>query len=120
MPYEQRGMSPKKENDLRRPLEHLNMWNEFVCQFRPVKPVLKESSRPSWCRENERVETGGVMDKIREKEKALPWIERTGEESPVFGTERERALAGENLRRALRRLEWKGRKDDERPGGVQE
>ncbi|GFX50747.1 hypothetical protein TNCV_2723321 [Trichonephila clavipes] len=36
MPSEQRGMSPKKRKDIRRPLEHLQMWNEFVCQFRPV------------------------------------------------------------------------------------
>ncbi|GFW17853.1 hypothetical protein TNCV_1134531 [Trichonephila clavipes] len=30
----QRGMSPKKRKDLRRPLEYLKMWNEFTCQFR--------------------------------------------------------------------------------------
>ncbi|GFV68645.1 hypothetical protein TNCV_4883451 [Trichonephila clavipes] len=29
-------MSPKKGKDLLRPLEHLEMWNEFVGQFRPV------------------------------------------------------------------------------------
>ncbi|GFV68933.1 hypothetical protein TNCV_3544211 [Trichonephila clavipes] len=59
------------------------------------KPVLKESRRLGWCRENVIIETGGVMDKyvrgimasssrrprIREG-KALPWIERTYEESP--------------------------------------
>ncbi|GFX98111.1 hypothetical protein TNCV_4907591 [Trichonephila clavipes] len=31
MPPEQRGMSPKK---LRRPLEHMKMWSEIVCQLR--------------------------------------------------------------------------------------
>ncbi|GFX82498.1 hypothetical protein TNCV_2166461 [Trichonephila clavipes] len=36
MPSEQRGMPPKKGKDLRKPLEHLKMWNELVCQFRPV------------------------------------------------------------------------------------
>ncbi|GFT63960.1 hypothetical protein TNCV_2314311 [Trichonephila clavipes] len=36
MPSEQRGMSSKKGKDLRRPLEHLKKWNEFVCQFRLV------------------------------------------------------------------------------------
>ncbi|GFW94373.1 hypothetical protein TNCV_1433081 [Trichonephila clavipes] len=41
------------------------------------------------------------------------------ERRALFGMDLERALAGENLRRALRRLEWKGRKDDERPGGVE-
>ncbi|GFV99682.1 uncharacterized protein TNCV_5080441 [Trichonephila clavipes] len=37
MPSEQREISPKKGKDLRRPLEHRKMWNEFVCQFRPVQ-----------------------------------------------------------------------------------
>ncbi|GFV17095.1 hypothetical protein TNCV_3632591 [Trichonephila clavipes] len=65
-----------------------------------AKPVLKESRRLSWCRETWIIETGGVMDKCVQKfdkelcrlgqdgsgygrkRKALPWIERTGEESP--------------------------------------
>ncbi|GFV87854.1 hypothetical protein TNCV_781361 [Trichonephila clavipes] len=29
MPFEQQGMSTKKGKELRRPLEHLKMWNEF-------------------------------------------------------------------------------------------
>ncbi|GFX22573.1 hypothetical protein TNCV_2785081 [Trichonephila clavipes] len=36
MPSEQRGMSPKKGKDLRRPLERLKTWNEFVRQCRTV------------------------------------------------------------------------------------
>ncbi|GFV41202.1 hypothetical protein TNCV_2979561 [Trichonephila clavipes] len=36
MPSESRGISPKKGMDLRRPSEHMKMWNEFVCQFKPV------------------------------------------------------------------------------------
>ncbi|GFT48205.1 hypothetical protein TNCV_4022911 [Trichonephila clavipes] len=33
---EQLGMPPKKGKDLQIQIEHLTMWNEFVCQFRPV------------------------------------------------------------------------------------
>ncbi|GFW81733.1 hypothetical protein TNCV_2884071 [Trichonephila clavipes] len=36
MPSQQRGMFLMKVKDLRRPLEYLKMWNEFVCQFRLV------------------------------------------------------------------------------------
>ncbi|GFV66165.1 hypothetical protein TNCV_2900911 [Trichonephila clavipes] len=35
-PLEQRGMSPKKEKDIRRQLKYIKMGNEFVCQFKPV------------------------------------------------------------------------------------
>ncbi|GFV37336.1 hypothetical protein TNCV_1376491 [Trichonephila clavipes] len=34
MAFKQREISPKKGKDLRRPLEHMEMWNEFMCQFR--------------------------------------------------------------------------------------
>ncbi|GFX45502.1 hypothetical protein TNCV_2740391 [Trichonephila clavipes] len=30
------GMSPHRRKDLRRSLEHWIMWNELVCQFRPL------------------------------------------------------------------------------------
>ncbi|GFT78123.1 hypothetical protein TNCV_837361 [Trichonephila clavipes] len=36
MASEQQGMSPKKGKDLRKSLEHLKIWNEFICQFRLV------------------------------------------------------------------------------------
>ncbi|GFX42893.1 hypothetical protein TNCV_5072571 [Trichonephila clavipes] len=36
MPSEQQKMFPKKGNYLQRPLENLKMWNEFVCQFKPL------------------------------------------------------------------------------------
>ncbi|GFW99462.1 hypothetical protein TNCV_3416951 [Trichonephila clavipes] len=36
MPSKQRGTSPKKGNDLWRLLEHLEMWNDFMYQFRLV------------------------------------------------------------------------------------
>ncbi|GFX35509.1 hypothetical protein TNCV_103161 [Trichonephila clavipes] len=65
---------------------------------RCAKPVLKESCRLGWCRENGIIETGGVMDKCVQKlvkelwclaldgpgyeEKALPSIERTWEDIP--------------------------------------
>ncbi|GFV50307.1 hypothetical protein TNCV_622161 [Trichonephila clavipes] len=43
------GMSPKKRKDLRRQLEYLKLWNELVCQFRPVREndptVLTRSPR---------------------------------------------------------------------------
>ncbi|GFW49889.1 hypothetical protein TNCV_1885521 [Trichonephila clavipes] len=46
-----RGMSPKKGKDLRRPLEHLKMWKEYVSQFRPVcdndYTILTRSPRKS-------------------------------------------------------------------------
>ncbi|GFT07980.1 hypothetical protein TNCV_3347681 [Trichonephila clavipes] len=46
MPFEQREMFPKKEKVLRRLLEYPKMWNEFVCQFRPVcdDPVIRTRS----------------------------------------------------------------------------
>ncbi|GFX44803.1 hypothetical protein TNCV_1826651 [Trichonephila clavipes] len=39
-------MSPKKVKDLRRPLEHLKMGNEFVCQFRLLLSAPSDD-RPS-------------------------------------------------------------------------
>ncbi|GFW11750.1 hypothetical protein TNCV_1082961 [Trichonephila clavipes] len=53
-----------------------------------------------------------------EEEGALPWIEGTGEESPVWERTEKESWLGDNLRRALRRLGG-GRKDDEHPGGVE-
>ncbi|GFX14778.1 hypothetical protein TNCV_1485211 [Trichonephila clavipes] len=42
MPSKLRGMSPKKENDLRRSLEHLKMMNELMCQFRPDVIMIQQ------------------------------------------------------------------------------
>ncbi|GFW48056.1 hypothetical protein TNCV_2402431 [Trichonephila clavipes] len=33
---QQQGISPKKGKDIRRPLELLKKWNEFMCRFRPI------------------------------------------------------------------------------------
>ncbi|GFT46401.1 hypothetical protein TNCV_2299111 [Trichonephila clavipes] len=72
-----------------------------------------------WCYGQVCPEVGqGIMapwsrrPRIRKKSSALDRDNWRGE--PYFGTNWERVLAGENLRRALRRLEWKGRKDNER------
>ncbi|GFX39924.1 hypothetical protein TNCV_2646871 [Trichonephila clavipes] len=54
----------------------------------------------------------------RKKKKPCPGS-RELERRALVGTDWRRALDGENLRRALRRLEWKGIKDYERPGGFE-
>ncbi|GFW87416.1 hypothetical protein TNCV_1267891 [Trichonephila clavipes] len=38
----QRGMSPSKEKDLRRPLKHLKMWYDFGCQFRQCVIMIQQ------------------------------------------------------------------------------
>ncbi|GFT64206.1 hypothetical protein TNCV_2200871 [Trichonephila clavipes] len=34
--WDERGMSPKKGDELREFLKHLKMWNDFLCQYRPI------------------------------------------------------------------------------------
>ncbi|GFT84555.1 hypothetical protein TNCV_714101 [Trichonephila clavipes] len=83
-----------------------------------MKPVLKESCRLGWCRENVIIETGGVMDKYvqelwrlrqdgpgYERERPCPGSRELTRRALV-GTDWKKTLDGWNLRRALKKGTW--------------
>ncbi|GFX86780.1 hypothetical protein TNCV_1409771 [Trichonephila clavipes] len=54
-----------------------------------------------------------LLTSRKTRERSRPWMEKK-KPCPGYRKHERRALVGTNLMRVLRRLEWKGRKDDER------